>query len=70
MGGLFFHWLISAASLLIVAYLFPGIALDGLGAAVVAPIVFGLINATLGFFLKVLTLPLTLLKSTRLKSVV
>jgi putative membrane protein len=61
MGGLLLHWAISAASLMIVAYVFPGIALSGLGAALVAPIVIGLINATIGFIVKILTLPLTVL---------
>lgn len=46
---------------MIVAYVFPGIALSGLGAALVAPIVIGLINATIGFIVKILTLPLTVL---------
>lgn len=46
---------------MIVAYLFPGIELSGLGAALVAPVVIGLINATVGFFIKILTLPLTVL---------
>jgi putative membrane protein len=55
------HWLISAASLVIVAYLFPGIQVTGLGAALLAAIVIGLVNATIGFMLKVLTFPLTLL---------
>jgi putative membrane protein len=58
---LFVHWLISAVSLLIVSYLFPGIAVRELGAALIAPIVIGFVNATLGFILKLLTLPLTLL---------
>jgi len=61
MAGLLLHWAISAVSLMIVAYLFPGIELSGLGAALVAPIVIGLINATIGFVLKILTLPLTVL---------
>ena len=61
MGGLLLHWLISTASLLIVAYIFPGIEVRGLGTALIAPIVIGLINATLGFVLKLLTFPLTLL---------
>lgn len=61
MGGLLLHWAISAVSLMIVAYLFPGIELSGLGAALAAPIVIGLINATIGFVLKILTLPLTVL---------
>lgn len=61
MIGLLIHWLISAASLMIVAYLFPGIQLRGLGAALIAPIVIGLVNATIGLILKVVTLPLTVL---------
>jgi putative membrane protein len=55
------HWLISAASLIVVAYFFPGIEVTGLAAALLAPIVIGLVNATIGFALKVLTFPLTLL---------
>ena len=61
MTALLVHWLISALSLMIVAYLFPGIELGGIGAALVAPIVIGLINATLGLLVKLLTLPLTIL---------
>ena len=61
MTGLLLHWLISALSLMIVAYLFPGIQLHGLGAALIAPIVIGLINATIGLILKIITFPLTIL---------
>ena len=61
MVGLLLHWAVSAASLMIVAYLFPGIQLQGLGAALIAPIVIGLINATIGFILKIVTFPLTVL---------
>lgn len=61
MGALLLHWLISTASLLIVAYIFPGIELRGLGTALIAAVVIGLVNATLGLVLKILTLPLTLL---------
>ena len=61
MKALIVHWLISTASLWLVAYLIPGIALSGLGAAFIASVVIGLVNATLGLILKVLTLPLTLL---------
>jgi putative membrane protein len=52
---------ISAASLIVVAYLFPGIQLQGLGTALIAPIVIGLINATIGLILKIVTFPITLL---------
>jgi len=61
MRALIFHWIISSLSLMIVAYLFPGISLDGAGAAILAPIIIGLVNATLGFFIKIFTLPLTIL---------
>jgi putative membrane protein len=61
MIGLIVHWLISTASLIIVAYLIPGIEIRGPGAALIAPIVIGLVNATIGFILKILTLPLTVL---------
>jgi putative membrane protein len=61
MFDLLIHWFLSSASLLIVAFLFQGIEVSGLGAALIAPIVIGLINATLGLVLKIITLPLTLL---------
>jgi len=61
MLDLLLHWFLSAGGLLIVAFLFPGIEVRGLGAALMAPIVIGLINATLGVILKIVTLPLTVL---------
>lgn len=60
MSVLLISWLLSAISLLIVAYIVPGIEVRGLAAALIAPIVIGLANVTLGFVLKILTLPLTL----------
>lgn len=61
MLDLLLHWFVSAASLLIVSYLIPGIEVRGFGSALVAPVVIGLINATIGFILKIFTLPLTIL---------
>jgi len=61
MLDLLMHWFISAASLMIVAYLFPGIEVQGFGTALLAPIAIGFLNATIGFIVKILTLPLTLL---------
>jgi putative membrane protein len=55
------HWFISTASLMIVAFLFPGIEVRDFGTALIAPIVIGLVNATLGLLVKLLTLPLTVL---------
>jgi putative membrane protein len=54
-------WLVSAISLLIVAYLLPGFHVDGFKSALIAALVIGLVNGTLGIVLKLLTLPLTIL---------
>ncbi|HEY7715889.1 MAG TPA: phage holin family protein [Candidatus Binatia bacterium] len=61
MLDLLVHWFVSTGSLLIVAFLFPGIEVAGLGSALLAPIVIGFINATIGLVVKILTLPLTIL---------
>jgi putative membrane protein len=55
------NWLLSAVSLVIVAALVPGIEIEGFGTAMVAAIVIGLVNVTLGLLLKIATFPLTLL---------
>jgi putative membrane protein len=55
------NWVLSAIGLLIVSYVMPGFHISGLGAALLAALVIGLVNATLGLFLKVLTFPLTIL---------
>ncbi len=54
------HWLLSALALLIVAHIVPGFNLTGIRAALIAALVIGLINATLGAFLKLITFPLTI----------
>ena len=61
MWTLLVHWAISAISLVVVAYLIPGIHVDGLGPALIAPLVIGLVNATVGFILKIVTFPITIL---------
>lgn len=58
---LLLSWLLSAIALLIVSYLVPGFHVEGFKAALIAAVVIGLINATLGILLKVITLPLSLL---------
>jgi putative membrane protein len=60
MAILLVHWLLSAISLLIVAHIVPGFQVTGFGTALIAAVVIGLVNATLGLILKILTLPLTL----------
>ena len=58
---LFVHWLLSAVCLLLVARLVPGIFVRGLGTALIAAVVIGLVNGTLGALLKLLTFPVTVL---------
>jgi putative membrane protein len=58
---LMMNWLLSAIGLLIVSYFMPGFHVRGFGAALIAALVIGLVNATLGLFLKIITLPLTIL---------
>jgi putative membrane protein len=58
---LLLNWLLSAIGLLIVSYFMPGFHVSGFGAALIAALVIGLVNATLGVFLKIVTLPLTIL---------
>jgi putative membrane protein len=47
--------------LLLVARLVPGIIVTGLGTALIAAVVIGLVNGTFGFILKLLTFPLSVL---------
>lgn len=61
MSGLLLQWLASALSLLIVGYLFDGISINGWVAILAGPVIIGLINSTLGFILKIVTFPLSLL---------
>ena len=60
MGRILLNWLVSAVSLLIVAHIIPGIAIEGFFTALIAALVIGLVNATVGLVLKILTFPLTI----------
>jgi|SRR5437868_7726802 len=55
---LLLNWLLSALALMIVAHMVPGFSVSSFGWALVAAIVIGLVNATLGAVLKLITLPL------------
>lgn len=55
------NWILSALALLIVAYIVPGFYVSSFLAALVAAAVIGIVNATLGVVLKVLTFPLTVI---------
>jgi putative membrane protein len=61
MRYLLLNWVLSAVSLLIVAYVVPGFEVSGILAALLAAIVLGLVNSTLGALLKFVTFPLILL---------
>jgi len=58
---LLISWIVSAASLLIVAAVVPGIEIAGFGTAMIAAVLIGLVNVTLGLLLKIFTFPLVLL---------
>jgi len=58
---LLLNWALSALAVWIVSRVVPGISVSGPVAALIAALVIGFINATLGFFLKVVTFPLTIL---------
>ena len=50
-----------ALALLAVAHIIPGFHVRGLGPALIASLVIGLLNATVGLFLKIITFPLSIL---------
>jgi len=55
------RWLLLAAALLLVAYLYPGVTVASFGSAMIAAFVLGLFNTLLRPLLVVLTLPVTLI---------
>ena len=55
------NWALSALAVWIVARLVPGFHVSGPLAALIAALVIGFVNATLGVFLKIVTFPLVLL---------
>ncbi len=55
---LLLNWILSALAVWIVAHVVPGIYVSGPVAALIAALVIGFVNATLGAILKVLTFPL------------
>jgi putative membrane protein len=60
MVKLLLNWLLSALSLMIVSQVIPGFVITSFTTALIAAIVIGLVNATIGLFLKIVTFPLTL----------
>lgn len=58
---LIINWIFSALALMIVAYVVPGFYVRSFFTALIAAAIIGIINATLGLLLKVVTFPLTVL---------
>ena len=61
MLSLIARWIVNAAALLLVAYLYPGVQVQDFVAALFAALVLGLVNAVIRPLLVILTLPVTLL---------
>lgn len=61
MGALLLQWILSAIALLLVSRIVSGFHVAGLWPALIAALVIGLLNATLGFLLKIVTFPLSIL---------
>ena len=55
------RWILLAAALLLVAYLYGGVSVTSFGTAMIAALVLGLLNTVVRPLLVLLTLPVTLL---------
>ena len=58
---LLLRWIVNAAALLLVAYIYPAVHVSSFLAALVAALILGLVNAVVRPILVILTLPVTLL---------
>jgi len=58
--GMLIHWVLTAVAIWIVSRLVPGFSVNGPVAALIAAVVIGFVNATIGLFLKIVTFPLTI----------
>ncbi len=55
------HWILSAFAVWVVSELVPGFLIAGAGSALLAALVIGLVNGTVGLFLKIVTFPVSVL---------
>jgi putative membrane protein len=58
---LLLHWVLNAVALLIVSHFVEGFNISSVVSALIAVVVIGLLNATLGLLLKIITLPLSII---------
>jgi len=61
MFALLIQWLLYAIALMAVSKIVPGFYVAGLWPALIASLVIGLLNATLGLLLKIVTFPISIL---------
>jgi putative membrane protein len=61
LAHLLLDWILSALLLLLIAQFLPGFRISGLGSALIAVVLIGVINATFGLLLRIAAFPLTLL---------
>ncbi len=61
MRGLAIRWVLNAVALLITAWILPGISVNSFGAALVAALVLGIVNAIVRPVVVLFTLPLNIL---------
>jgi putative membrane protein len=59
MANLLLNWLLSTLALVIVTKIVPGFEISSFWSALIAAVVVGIVNATIGVILKILTFPLT-----------
>ncbi|HUK46820.1 MAG TPA: phage holin family protein [Terriglobales bacterium] len=55
------NWLLSALAVWVVSQLIPGFHVRSIASALIAALLIGFVNATLGLVLKIVTFPLTIL---------
>ena len=55
------HWILSALALLLVSHFVPGFVVTSFLVAMLAAVVIGIVNATLGTLVRFFTFPITLL---------
>ena len=59
--ALLLQWILSAIALMLVSRIVPGFIVQGLAPALIASLVIGLLNATVGLVLKIVTFPISIL---------
>ena len=58
---LLLHWVLSAVALLIVSHFVPGFIVTSFLSALIAAVIIGLVNATVGTLLRFISFPITIL---------